>query len=442
MSQTIATSILRERAVAAYLKAHPTAGTPRIAEMTGMSRTAVRRIIARIGRAKPAESGVNRTKPVPTGITKTEEGKGFSLDTGRQKDICTLDQLLAKAQVDLKQWKVDRFLVNKYSVATKNEDTGDVTVTDLFQVKATLIPVPGFAEAEALRLVIDDLRAEAVRSVGRRPRATFKSALPNDDEVLLEISPFDVHHGKLSWAQETGVPYDAKISAGYFTQAVQNLWHRGQAFPVRRVLLVLGQDFFTADNSADTTTAGTPQHVDSRFAKNFRSGWQVMRDAIEFLRERCAGGVDVMIIPGNHDTDTAYCAGEVLSAIYEHTEDVRVDNGPSLRKYFRYGVNLIGFTHGDKEKHAQLPLIMATERPQDWSETTTREIHVGHLHHSKSTTFVSGSEHNGLRVRILPSLSGTDSWHHSHGYLAKQTAEAYLWSLKYGYVGHLSWSPT
>jgi len=424
--------------VAEYLKRFPKAGSPTIAKALKIPRITVRRILAKMKNAAAMPPG-----KVDGGIVTETCGKGFSLDTGPSSRIRTLDQLLRAAKVDSSLWMVERYIVNKYSVATKNEETGEVTVTDLFQVKATLVPKPGQAESTALAEVLEDLRQEAIRVVPRTGtilRSGVKSS-PNEDPVLLEISPFDLHIGKLAWAAETGVPYDAKISEEIFMQAVQNLWNMSSGFPVRRVLLVLGQDFFTADNSADTTTAGTPQHVDSRFSKNFRRGWKLMRAAVEFLRERCPDGVDVLVIPGNHDTDTAFCAGEVLLALYEHTKDVRVDNSPSLRKYFRYGTNLIGFTHGDKEKHAQLPLLMANERPQDWSETTSREIHLGHLHHSRSTTFVSGSEHNSIRVRVLPSLSGADSWHHSHGYVAKRAAEAYLWGYKRGYLGHLSWSP-
>jgi hypothetical protein len=427
----------RRAAVAAYIAANPTAGQLAISKATGIPRVTVRRLLSLLRAATQPVTG-----KVNAGITRTDEKSGFSLDTGATTEIKTLDQLLKVACVDLALWKVERQLVNKYSVATKNEETGAVTVTDLFQVKATLIPIAGQAEALALADILADLRTEAAQSIPKQaPRAALTGDKFSADPVLLEISPFDLHLGKLSWAAETGVPYDAKLSEEVFMQAVTNLWNMAQGFPVRRVVLVLGQDFFTADNSADTTTAGTPQHVDSRFAKNFRRGWRLMREAVEFLRARCPGGVDIIVVPGNHDTDTAFCAGEVLSALYEHTKDVRVDNGPSIRKYFRYGTNLIGFTHGDKEKHAQLPLLMANERPKDWSETTCREIHLGHLHHSRSTTFVSGSEHNSIRVRVLPSLSGADAWHHAHGYTAKRAAEAYLWGFKSGYIGHLSWGP-
>jgi hypothetical protein len=432
----------REITIRSFIKENPTAGAQVISRATGIPQSTVGFILKKF---KPASSvspdTIHETKG---GRTDNADPKtGFTLDSGVSRTIQTLDQLLDAAKVDRNLWTVERYAVNKYDVVTKNED-GNPVVSKLFQVKATLVPVPGKAQIEALRGLIEDLKVEAKKTIPPASQhcSSPKSKLAAEDPVLLEISPFDLHHGKLSWGKETGVPYDAKLSASVFRQAVETLWNRAQAFPVRRVLLVLGQDFFTADNSKDETTAGTPQHVDSRFAKNFRSGWQMMRDAVEFLRARCSGGVDVMIVPGNHDTDSAFCAGEILVALYEHATDVRVDNGPSPRKYFRYGTNLIGFAHGNNEKHAQLPLLMASECQKDWGETTTHEFHVGHLHHSRSTTFVSGNEYTSVRVRILPSLSAADAWHTQKGYLARRAAEAYLWAEKGGYLGHLSWSPS
>lgn len=435
LSQVQKENVRRKHAsIAAIRAANPSATSLDIARQLGIPSPTVRKYLC-----EPTRIGDETLPPVDPAYASRGDGQLAAervLESTPSETKKTLEEVLAEGKVDLTQWQVARWTLNKWDTAAAEGE-----VKTLWQVKIYLIPHPERVKINALKDLIEELKVEAKRTIPAKVPVLQTKRIPVADPVLLEISPFDLHHGKLSWAQETGVPYDAKISESLFLQAIETLWLRASAFPVRRVLLVLGNDFFTVDSSRDETFAGTPQHVDSRFAKNFTSGWRMMRQGVEYLRARCPGGVDVLIVPGNHDTDTMYCAGEVLVALYEHTDDVRVDNSPSMRKYVRYGCNLLAFTHGDREKHAQLPLIMAQERAKDWSETTTREVHIGHFHHAKSTSFVSGSEHNSIRVRILPSLSAADSWHHSHGYLAKRAAEAYLWGEKSGYLGHLSWSP-
>jgi DNA repair exonuclease SbcCD nuclease subunit len=149
--------------------------------------------------------------------------------------------------------------------------------------------------------------------------------------------------------------------------------------------------------------------------------------------------VKVLVVPGNHDRANALKLGVVLDAWYRNTDRVEVDAGPDLRKYEPYGVNLIGFTHGSEEKHADLPLTMAQEKPAEWARALHKEWHLGHFHKRKQQNFTAGDTHGGVPVRILPSLSGTDAWHYMKGYVKGQrAAEAYLWSFDNGYAGHFS----
>lgn len=75
--------------------------------------------------------------------------------TGPQGRIVSLDQLLEKCEVDLEEWKVERYLVNKWEIARKQtekdlewtagvvdgftRDTGKFFTSPLFQVKAWLV---------------------------------------------------------------------------------------------------------------------------------------------------------------------------------------------------------------------------------------------------------------------------------------------------------------
>ena len=126
-----------------------------------------------------------------------------------------------------------------------------------------------------------------------------------------------------------------------------------------------------------------------------------------------------------------FYAGEVLSAWFKNDQNVLVDNGLDSRKYYEYGVNMLMFTHGDKEKAAEMPLIMATEQPLMFSRTKFREVHCGHLHKEMV------NEYRGIKVRFIPSICANDSWHKLMGYQSLRCAQAYIWNKEKGCEGYL-----
>lgn len=249
---------------------------------------------------------------------------------------------------------------------------------------------------------------------------------------LLEISVPDLHIGKMAWDKETGEDYDIEIAVKRFKETIDTFIGRVDLGVIERILLPLGNDLLNVDNKMNTTTMGTPQSSDSRFGKIFRTVKSLMVETIDKLS--AIAPVDVLIIPGNHDEATMFTLGELLDAWYRESTKVKVFNSPKLRKYYEFGKNMIAFTHGDKEKHADLGLIMAHEEPAMWGRTKYREVHLGHLHKSKSIQYTTGDEFPGFKIRILPSLSGTDAWHYAQGYLSAKAAKAFLWDKEQGLI--------
>jgi hypothetical protein len=98
------------------------------------------------------------------------------------------------------------------------------------------------------------------------------------------------------------------------------------------------------------------------------------------------------------------------------------------------------YTHGDKEKHGELGLIFATEMPKLWADTKYRFCKLGHLHKAKKTEYVSLEAHNGFQIEILPSLSGTDEWHYSKGFLSNKQAKGYLYHKQKGEIASYTYS--
>lgn len=348
--------------------------------------------------------------------------------------IVTLDELLTNAAVDLAVWEVERFVVNKWEVGAK-DPRGRIIVEPLFQVKAWLKRNrPADLLGELRSAILADIRAEA--HAGPRPAHV---AIPCPaTRHMLEVSAFDLHFGKLAWGQETGgADYDLAIARECFVAAVEDLMQKASGFPLQRILLPIGNDLLQTDNLQGTTTGGTPQDTDSRYVKAFRHARSALAWAINRLAE--VAPVLVIVVPGNHDRLTAFHMGEVLEAQFASDPRVTVDNSPKLRKYVPFGVNLLGFTHGSEEKHADLPLIMAREEPEAWATAKHYEWHVGHRHKAKETRYTAGDSFNGVRVRILPSLCAADAWHYSKGYVGeRRSAEGYLWNFATGYAGHLA----
>lgn len=255
---------------------------------------------------------------------------------------------------------------------------------------------------------------------------------PKDNKGLMEICIPDLHLGKLAWDKETGEDYDLEEAKTRFFKAI--MYFLSVSKNVEKFVLVVGNDFFNSDTMSNTTTPngrngykGTPQQDDSRWQKTFLEGRKLLVQAIDELRR--VAPVDVIIIPGNHDHQRSFYLGDTLESWYRNCREVYIDNRPKTRKYYQYGQNLLGYTHGDKEKQADLPLIMANEVPTAWANSKFREWHVGHIHKTVTNEMI------GCTVRTIPSLSGTDAYHAEHGYTgSKKGAHGYFWDAEKGLV--------
>jgi len=343
--------------------------------------------------------------------------------------IQTEAEALAKAQIDTDIWEVDRILIKSYETGCKVESADadghktvmGVAVTPLFSITLTLKKIKNEEQFKAFRALVNELKEKPVAI----PKITRPKLLA-PERHLFEINLADHHFGKLAWGPEVLENYDLDIARDRYLGAMDELLADAKNYPIESILMVMGNDHYHVNNAELTTARGTSQDVDGRWQKVFRVGKIAAVDAIEMARG--VAPVEVMIIPGNHDPEWCFFLGEVLAERYRGATDVTVDNRPLLRKYKHYGSSLIGFTHGDKEKMGDLPLVMAQEMKKAWAESTYREVHIGHLHKRSESKFTAGDTWNGVSVRRVPSLCGTDSWHHSHGYTgAVKSSDAYLW---------------
>ena len=262
---------------------------------------------------------------------------------------------------------------------------------------------------------------EKLKTISPAPKARKYTAL-DTNPIVYEISLPDIHYGK-----ETDE--DVKTAEDHFMDSVKELHGRASGLSIERFLLPIGNDGMNSEGMRKTTTKGTPQNDSIDWQKSFIGYTKLIINAANYLAEYAP--VDIVIVQGNHDFERMFYAGEVLSAWFKNDHDVTVDNGLDSRKYYEYGVNMIMFTHGDKEKAAEMPLIMATEQPVMFSRTKFREVHCGHLHKEMV------NEYRGIKVRFIPSICANDSWHKLMGYQSLRCAQAYIWNKEKGCEGYL-----
>ena len=148
--------------------------------------------------------------------------------------------------------------------------------------------------------------------------------------------------------------------------------------------------------------------------------------------------VDVLVIPGNHDEERSFYMGEVLSAWYRSCPNVTVDNRAMKRKYYPYGVNLIGLTHGYYERLVNLSNIMPHEVPDLWAASKYREWHVRDKHHKKDMHIIT-DEKIGMVIRILRSLSAPSTWAFDKGFIGSLRAgEGFMWHPSKGLIAQFT----
>ena len=120
--------------------------------------------------------------------------------------------------------------------------------------------------------------------------------------------------------------------------------------------------------------------------------------------------VIIPLVQGNHSTYTEYYAVQFLKAWYRNCDDVIIDVDITPRKYYKFGINLFGFTHNSEEKN-RIYTLMQNEAPKLWADTIERTWFTGHLHNEDVKTV------DGIFIRQAPTMCGIDSWHKSKGYV-------------------------
>ena len=377
--------------------------------------------------ARPKSKGPARESLPPSKFS--ESGDTATSEFASRKRIRTVADAIEHGEVDTNVWMVERFEVTAWELGYVRKD-GEADSLPLWRVKLYLkriMPKPLLDAAERIYERLAERAPEwfAVRTTGI-----------GGNPVLASFNLFDVHFGKLGWKPECGKDNDLRITEAAFRSAMAGLVDSVSPHEIARSVIAVGNDYCHFDNLIGTTTSGTPMDTDGRLAKVVEVATTSMIRAVEDLVSR-SDFVDVLYVPGNHDRLTSYFICRELAAYFRHCDRVKVDTDPAPRKYVQWERNFLGYTHGDGAKDPKsLPIIMATEKPRQWAQSTCREWHIGHLHTARKFVTRDMDEHCGVRMRWMSALSGSDAWAHSQGFVNNtQAAEVYLYRPG-GYHGH------
>ena len=282
-------------------------------------------------------------------------------------------------------------------------------------------------EENAIQKSFDDLLEKFKTYSPKYPKIKREKC---KDAHLLVVDPADVHIGKICRSFETGQEYNSQIAVKRVKKGVDGLIQKSSGFNIDKVLLVIGNDILHTDTPKRNTTSGTPQDTDGMWYDNFLDGIQLYIDIIERLLQ--VADVHVVFNPSNHDYTSGFYLAQLIATHFRLSENVTFDVSISHRKYYTYGANLIGSTHGDGAKTTDLPLLMAHESKY-WTDCKHRYIYTHHVHHKNAKDIMS------VCVESLRSPSGADSWHYRNGYIhSPQAIEGFLHHKTNGQIARLT----
>lgn len=374
---------------------------------------------------------------------KEELEKGFSDESGfvttRSWKIKTVEDALEKAEIDLKVWEVERYLINSWEVTMgrTGSDTGKPETYTNWQVKVWLKRKKEDPSLEAIKNIIQTIPTFPYNDP---PKFSAPSG------ICLEIAPVDAHFAKLAWAKETGRrDYDLNIAVRDYQYVIEQNLSYASPFSPEKIILVVGNDLMHVENYEGVTPIG--RHVldvDSRLPKIIEAALETNIKMVYLCRS--VAPTEIIWVPGNHDPHASLYLCMMLREHFRNDPYVTVDltTTKSKRKARLWGKLLVGWTHEITGRHSDWANELAQAFPTEWGQSVWREWHHGHKHKKNEIKTFPIMTHGGVLCRQLTALSPIDAWHFEGLFTdAVPGGESFLWSKDYGVIANfVAWTGT
>ncbi len=294
---------------------------------------------------------------------------------------------------------------NQYNKVIKEDGTVETITVPAQSVSMTFNDRGGINEDELIR-----------RLSRMKPAVQITSDVDidiNKDDIIAIVALFDAHMDKVSLLEEVGEANNFNTNSKRFMDFGMNMVKRA-VDNANTIMIPLGNDLFNHDGLRGTT-AGTPQDSDG-IRNEFMI--RIVEKCIELINYALSFGVKVIVpvVKGNHDANSCYILQEYLKIYYRNNELVEVMDS-AKRSYVQYGwgKTLIVFVHGDGMKVNDF-MDYHAHNDKEHSKYDSIQIYGGHFHKESVV-----SKYN-TTYTTLRSVSCTDKWHNSKGYVSPKSA--------------------
>ena len=357
---------------------------------------------------------------------KPREGKRYSRYSLTDEQVLSLQSLRETGSIVDETLHRGNLEDNTWKVAwVKDQETG----------VSALVRNPDFKEESIdYNIIRDDMIAEMKEL---SPVVKKYKRKPIQDPHCLVLDIADLHIGKLATPEGTNTSYNVDIAINRAIQGTESLIDKSKPYNIDKVFFIIGNDVLHIDTPTRTTTSGTPQDTDGMWYDNFKVARMVYAQIIQRLST--IAPVEVIHCPSNHDYMTGFMLADAISCYFHNDKNIIFNVSNVHRKYTKYGLNLLAFSHGDGCKLDQIPYLTAHEQPMMWAETKYRYGYLHHIHHKDYFKFRSGKDFIGMTVEYLRSPSESDRWHSDNGYVGSKVAiEAFIHHPTQGQISRLT----
>jgi hypothetical protein len=270
---------------------------------------------------------------------------------------------------------------------------------------------------------------EAIKGYKGKSHLVDEPEKTNDD-ILCLIPIGDAHISMMSWAPESGENFDLKIAERELCCAIERLV---ESSPNATTCIIADMGDFLHRNSNKNSTpeSGNILDCDSRFSKMMRVAVKVLIHAVHTALGKFRYVV-LRNVVGNHAPEAEQMLSIAMELYFHNNARVKVESGENKFWYYQHGKTLLGFCHGDKVKHNELPMIMASDVPKMWGLAEFRYFFIGHIHHQ------SVKEYQGCSVESINTLTPNDAWHHGSGYRARKNIKLIVFDKNYGEIERIT----
>lgn len=269
---------------------------------------------------------------------------------------------------------------------------------ELYSSKITVKPRVGFNwNEDNIKNIFDKLKKHTEFNVSDYMTVVgINEEIPAQDKMLL-IGIADLHYGLLA-KDNLSEEYNMKIAKERFNDIISDVIKRkSNDKSIEKVVLLIGNDFLSADNVQGTTSRHfTQQDQETNWYEIIESATEMLIEEIDKLRFFFPS-VEVVNVKGNHDEMSTFGIMQTLNAYYRGHKAITINTSCKFRQYIRYGTSLIGLSHNERVQ--DVSKIMAAETGVDWGECKYKCFLMGHLHSRKEI----GDDY-GVDIYRLPSV--------------------------------------